>query len=131
MYTFAWRTAASNSCIAARPMTAISLAAFLVTFSKARRALEKVTRKAASDIAVIGRAAIQELDAAVRQAKVYMKGKRFASWHRNNRDAARQIVKLLHYPKFDFSRNEWVRFYDIESMGSLVHIYKYRVFTRE
>jgi hypothetical protein len=82
-------------------------------------------------MAVTGRTVIKEWDAAVRQAKSFMKGKQFASWYSSHRSAARRILKLLHYPRFDFSRDEWVRFYDIENMGALVHIYKYRVFARE
>jgi len=39
--------------------------------------------------------------------------------------------RLLHDPVFDFSREEWAKFYSIQELGHLIPIYRDRVFRQE
>ncbi|MDF7824106.1 phospholipase D-like domain-containing protein [Pontiellaceae bacterium B12227] len=94
---------------------------------KSKKATEKKGLEATSIISKANKAKMKDWSAAVAEAKKYFKSSEFG-WHKDQKNAAKRILKVLHYPEFKFDKADWDEFYKIKNMGHLIPIYKYRVF---
>jgi HKD family nuclease len=94
---------------------------------KSRKNIEKQTSDAAREISAARHARMEHWRRAVSEARNYFRSSEFNGYD-DQKKAARKILKLLHHPAYEFSRNEWSDFYDIWNMGHLIPVYKYRVF---
>ena len=56
---------------------------------------------------------------AVRQARQEFQKPEFAEEWKKRREAVEQIRQYLHYPNFDFTQEEWSKFYGIYELGHL------------
>lgn len=65
-------------------------------------------------------AGFENWDQAIKDAKAFYASDEFANgWYKSHKRAVKDIKKLLNYPDFDFGREQWDRFYQIDSFGSL------------
>ena len=98
--------------------------------SRARKDLYKQASEATKNIVAVRQAQMEHRMQAVLEAKTYFCSRDF-NWHRDQTKAAKNILSLLHHPRYDFSREEWSQFYDIWEMGHLIPINKYRVYNHK
>ena len=119
-----------NCCI---PLTAEYINAYEPRYKKASRArkdIHKRAKEAKQEITAVQRASMKNWRRAVTEAKKFFHSSKF-NWYNDQKVAARDILKVLHHPKYDFTREEWSEFYDIWYLGHLIAIYKYRVFRQK
>lgn len=115
------------------PLTAEYINAYEPRFKKASRArkdLHRRAKEARQKVTSVHRANMKNWRRAVTEAKKYFRSREF-DWYHDQKREARKILRLLHHPKYDFSREEWSGFYNIPNMGRLVPIYKYSVYRQK
>jgi phosphatidylserine/phosphatidylglycerophosphate/cardiolipin synthase-like enzyme len=98
--------------------------------SRSRKNLHKQASEATRKILAVRQSQMEYWMQAISEAKAFFRSRDF-NWHSDQKKAAKSILRLLHHPRYDFSREEWSQFYDIWNMGHLIPIYKYRVYKQK
>jgi hypothetical protein len=93
--------------------------------------LDHQTRWTVRAIANVHAAQMHNWIGAVSEARRFFQSSKFRRWHSDLKKQARQVLRLLHHPRYDFTQREWSNFYDIWHMGHLIPINKNRVFHQQ
>lgn len=108
--------------------------AYEVKYKKVRQVVSKIQKQQKTlESAIKNRqvAFMTRRQQAIKQAKQEFQKPEFYDGWRKRREAVEQIRQYLHYPNFDFTQEEWSKFYGIYELGHLIPIYRDRVFRQE
>ena len=86
---------------------------------KRRAALVKEYVATARTLKRIGEATLDKWNKAVETAQTYFRTEAFEKSYASRQAGAKQIVKALRPPAFDFDRDGWNTFYSVRSLGHL------------
>lgn len=103
-------------------------------YKKVRQAvsnIQKQQKKVEQIIADRQIAFLAQRQQAVKRAKQDFQKTDFADGWQKRKDSTELMKRLLHYPTFDFSKEEWKKFYGVYELGHLIPIYRDRVFRQE
>ncbi len=103
-------------------------------YKNAHRAVAKIRReqrKVEDELTKRQKAFLSKWNQAVNAAKHEFVREEFKEGWDARTQSIQKIKTALHYPQFDFSRDEWIEFYKIQELGHLIPIYRDRVFRQE
>lgn len=116
-----------SSCV---PLTLEGIEAYEPIWEKAEKARRRLRQRGRNAIRQTRRAheaQMKDWERAVGEAREFLQSAAF-NWHHEHHQAAQDVLRLLHHPTYDFSKQEWSSFYDIWNMGHLIPIRKFSIF---
>lgn len=118
----------------ARDLTLRDIAEYESHYLRVRKATNRIRKQEAFVAEKIDRrteAVFQEREKAVAAAKNYFDTPEFKQAYEKRRIAVQEIREALHIPIFDFTRDEWNRFYRIGELGRLRNAFRDKLFARK